>query len=47
MDEALDGLNDDSDGRQATQEVPALPTAGVLLLATLLALLGRRRLRAG
>ena len=47
VDEALDGLNDDSDGRQATQEVPALPTAGVLLLATLLALLGRRRLRAG
>ena len=46
-DEALDGLNDDSDGRQAAQEVPALPVAGLLLLATLLALLGRRRLRAG
>ena len=47
VDEALEDLQDDSDGRQAAQEVPALPAAGVLLLATLLALLGRRRLRAG
>ena len=47
VDEALDDLQDDSDGRQATETVPALPAAGVLLLATLLALLGRRRLRAG
>ena len=47
VDEALDELNDDSDGRQATETVPALPTAGVLLLVTLLGLLGRRRLRAG
>ena len=47
VDEALDELNDDSNGRQATESVPALPAAGVLLLAILLGLLGRRRLRAG
>ena len=47
VDEALDELNDDSNGRQATESVPALPTTGVLVLATLLWLLGRRRLRAG
>ena len=47
VDEALEDLQDDSGGRQATETVPALPTAGVLLLATLLVLLGRRRLRAG
>ena len=47
VDEALDDLQDDSDGRQAPREVPALPAAGVLLLATLLVLLGRRRLGAG
>ncbi|MCY4600264.1 MAG: hypothetical protein OXF27_10135 [Acidobacteria bacterium] len=47
VDEALDELNEDSDGRQAAQEVPALPAAGVLLLAVLLGLLGRRRLRGG
>lgn len=47
VDEALDELNDGSNGRQATESVPALPGAGVLLLATLLGLLGQRRLRAG
>ena len=47
VDEALEDLQDDSEGRQATESVPALPGAGVLLLATLLGLLGRRRLRAG
>ena len=47
VDEALDALNDDSNGRQAVEPVPALPAAGVLLLATLLGLLGRWRLRAG
>ena len=47
VDEALEDLQEDSDGRQAAQEVPALPAAGVLLLATLLVLLGRRRLGAG
>ena len=47
VDEALDELNDDSNGRQAAESVPALPAAGVLVLATLLGLLGRRRLRAG
>ncbi len=46
-DEALDELNDDSNGRQAAESVPALPAAGVLLLATLLGLLGRRHLRTG
>ena len=46
-DEALDELNEDSNGRQVAESVPALPAAGVLLLATLLGLLGRRRLRAG
>ena len=46
VDEALDDLQDDSDGRQATETVPSLPAAGVLLLATLLGLLGRLRLRA-
>ena len=46
VDEALDELNDDSNGRQAAESVPALPAAGVLLLAILLGLLGRRRLRA-
>ena len=44
VDEALEDLQDDSGKRQATETVPALPTAGLLLLATLLALLGRRRL---
>ena len=47
VDEALDDLQDDSGGRQAAESVPALPVAGVLLLATLLGLLGRRRLRTG
>ena len=47
VDEALDELNDDANGRQAAESVPALPAAGVLLLAILLGLLGRRRLRAG
>ena len=47
VDEALDALNDDSNRRQAAESVPVLPAAGVLLLATLLGLLGRRRLRAG
>ena len=47
VDEALDELNDDSNGRQTAESVPALPVAGVLLLAILLGLLGRRRLRAG
>ena len=47
VDEALDELNDDSNGRQAAESVPALPAAGVLLLAILLGLLGRRHLRAG
>ena len=47
VDEALEDLQDDSGGRQAAQEVPALPAAGVLLLATLLGLLGPRRLGAG
>ena len=46
VDEALEDLQDDSDGWQATETVPALPTAGVLLLVTLLGLLGCRRLRA-
>ena len=46
VDEALDELNDDSNGRQAAESVPALPAAGVLLLALLLGLFGRRRLRA-
>ena len=47
VDEALDELNDDSNGRQAAESVPALPGAGGLLLAILLGLLGWRRLRAG
>ena len=47
VDESLEDLQDDSGGREATESVPALPTAGVLLLVTLLGLLGRRRLRAG
>ena len=47
VDEALDELNDDSNGRQTAESVPALPVAGVLLLAILLGLRGRRRLRAG
>ena len=47
VDEALDELNDDSNGRQAAESVPALPAAGGLLLAILLGLLGRQRLRAG
>ena len=47
VDEALDELNDDSNGRQATESVPALPVAGLLSLAILLGLLGWRRLHAG
>ena len=47
VDEALDDLQDDSAGREAAESVPALPAAGVLLLATLLGLLGRRLLRVG
>lgn len=47
VDEALNDLNDDTDGRNAAQQVPALPAVGVLLLATLLGLLGGRRLRKG
>ena len=50
VDEALADLQDDSDesnGRQAAESVPALPIAGVLLLAIVLGLLGGRRVRAG
>ena len=47
VDEGLDELNDDANGRQAAESVPALPAAGLLLLAILLGLLGRRHLRAG
>ena len=50
VDEALADLQDDSDesnGRQAVESVPALPIAGVLLLAIVLGLLGGRRVRAG
>ena len=43
-DESLDDLQDDADGRQATESVPALPTAGTLVLAVLLGLSGRRPL---
>ncbi len=42
VDDALDDLNDDADGRNAAQQVPALPALGVLLLATLLGLIGGR-----
>ena len=48
VDEALEDLRNDSDDsaqRPAADAVPALPAAGLLLLATLLGLLGRRRLR--
>ena len=46
VDEALDELNnDDTNGRQAAESVPTLPVAGVLVLAMLLGLLGRRHLR--
>lgn len=45
VDEALEDLEGDSEGREATENVPALPAAGLLLLAILLGLLGRRRLR--
>ena len=45
VDEALEDLQDDSGGRQVAETVPALPAAGVLLLATLLGLLGRRLVR--
>ena len=44
VDEALDELNNDSNRRQATESVPALPAAGALLLAVLLGLVGWRRL---
>ena len=47
VDEGLDALNDDSNGRQAAESVPAMPAAGVLLLAILLGLLGQRRIRVG
>ena len=47
VDEALDDLQDDAAGRSAAEPVPALPAAGVWLLATLLVLLGRRRRAAG
>ena len=47
IDEALDDLNDDEDARNAAQQVPAVPAAGLLLMAILLGLLGRRRLGTG